>query len=311
MRSLRPPVDDHRVHGLRLDLSGLRRWFQPRVCEPLALLLRDGRGTADDRRRHPWVGSTLGGGLALAMIDADVHIPNPRLEELLPLLPEHWVEHFSNTLDKGASQLYYPPRSPVTGRPGGLEELRESVFDRGGAETAISSCLYAVDSIHNPDVACALASAVNDWQAQGVAGARAAVAGFDRGADRAGRGRGRRGRAQRRPPWLRAGADSGPHRAPAWQPPLPPAVEDNRRERSGGGGPFRRRADHTADAHRLADLLPRGVHGDGTGVRDPAHQPDRRGRVRRLFPACGWCSSSPGSPGCRRTSGAWTRSGGT
>ncbi len=100
------------------------------------------------------------------MIDADVHIPNPRLRELLPLLPGHWVEHFSNTLDKGASQLYYPPRSPVTGRPGGLEELRESVFERGGAETAISSCLYAVDSIHNPDVACALASAVNDWQAR-------------------------------------------------------------------------------------------------------------------------------------------------
>ncbi len=99
------------------------------------------------------------------MIDADVHIPNPRLRELLPFLSGHWREHFGNTLDKGASQQYYPPRSPVSGRSGGLEELREAVFDRGGAELALASCLYAVDSIHNPDVAIALASATNDWQA--------------------------------------------------------------------------------------------------------------------------------------------------
>ncbi len=99
------------------------------------------------------------------MIDADVHIPNPRLKDLYPLLPEHWVEHFDNTMDKGASQEYYPPKSPVTGRRGGLGELREAVFERGGAGLAISSCLYAVDSIHNPDVAAVLATATNDWQA--------------------------------------------------------------------------------------------------------------------------------------------------
>ncbi|MXZ39844.1 MAG: amidohydrolase [Holophagales bacterium] len=100
------------------------------------------------------------------MIDADVHIPNPRLRDLYPLLPEHWVEHFDNTMDKGASQEYYPPKSPVSGRRGGLEELREAVFEQGGAEVAISSCLYAVDSIHNPDVAAVLATATNDWQAR-------------------------------------------------------------------------------------------------------------------------------------------------
>jgi len=98
------------------------------------------------------------------LIDADVHIRGPRLRELLPLLPGHWVEHFSNTLDKGASQEYYPPRSPVSGRGGNLDELREAVFEQGGAEMAISSCLYAVDSIHNPDVAAVLATATNRWQ---------------------------------------------------------------------------------------------------------------------------------------------------
>jgi len=100
------------------------------------------------------------------MIDADVHIPNPRLKDLYALLPEHWVEHFNNTMDKGASQEYYPPKAPVSGRRGGLEELREAVFEQGGAEVAISSCLYAVDSIHNPDVAAVLATATNDWQAR-------------------------------------------------------------------------------------------------------------------------------------------------
>ncbi len=98
------------------------------------------------------------------MIDVDVHIPNPRLRDLLPHLPEHWVEHFTNTLDKGASQQYYPPRSPLAGRPGDLGDLHRAVFEQGGAELAIASCLYAVDSIHNPDVAVALAAAVNDWQ---------------------------------------------------------------------------------------------------------------------------------------------------
>ena len=100
------------------------------------------------------------------MIDADVHIPNPRLRDLYPLLPDHWVEHFNNTVDKGASQEYYPPRSPVAGSRGGLAELREAVFEQGGAELAISSCLYAVDSVHNPDVAAALATATNDWQSR-------------------------------------------------------------------------------------------------------------------------------------------------
>ena len=131
---------------MRVDLPGLRRCLQPGVFEPLALLLRDGGARDGDRRRRSHSQSAP--------------------SDLYPLLPEHWVEHFDNTVDKGASQEYYPPRSPVAGRRGGLAELREAVFEQGGAELAISSCLYAVDSVHNPDVAAALATATNDWQSR-------------------------------------------------------------------------------------------------------------------------------------------------
>jgi len=109
-----------------------------------------------------------------SVIDADIHIDTPPVKELFPYLPGHWIEHFTNTVDRGPSQQYYPPRAPISGRgrsdeggdngPGsGLDRLRNAL-DGSGAEVAIASCLYAVDGVHNPDVAVALATAVNDWQ---------------------------------------------------------------------------------------------------------------------------------------------------
>ena len=101
-----------------------------------------------------------------ALIDADVHIAAPPVETLYPYLSARWVEHFSQTLDNGASQHYYPKRAPNAGAPeagASLERLRADVLDDTGVEAAITSCLYAVDSVHHPDVAAALASAANDW----------------------------------------------------------------------------------------------------------------------------------------------------
>ena len=100
------------------------------------------------------------------LIDADVHVATPPVETLYPYLHARWVEHFSQTLDSGASQHYYPKRAPNAGAPAAgasLERLRADVLDDTGVEVAITSCLYAVDSVHHPDVAAALASAVNDW----------------------------------------------------------------------------------------------------------------------------------------------------
>ena len=40
---------------------------------------------------------------APAIVDADVHLDVPYIEELFPFLSEHWVEHLTQTLDRGAS----------------------------------------------------------------------------------------------------------------------------------------------------------------------------------------------------------------
>lgn len=108
------------------------------------------------------------------MIDADLHVESPRLDALYPYLAENWIEHFTNTVDFGAVVQYHPRKSPIARRPsrfnGGepvgtdLEAMREEVLDPCEVEVGITSCLYAIDSIHNPDVAAALAAAVNDWQ---------------------------------------------------------------------------------------------------------------------------------------------------
>ena len=45
-----------------------------------------------------------------------------------------------------------------------LEQVIGSVLDPWQTEIAILTCLYAVESVHNPDAAAALAAAVNDWQ---------------------------------------------------------------------------------------------------------------------------------------------------
>ena len=103
---------------------------------------------------------------AAALIDADVHIATPAVETLYPYLDARWVEHFSQTLDSGASQHYYPKGAPNAGPPeagASLQRLRADVLDGTGVEAAITTCLYAVDSVHHPDVAAALAGAVNDW----------------------------------------------------------------------------------------------------------------------------------------------------
>jgi predicted TIM-barrel fold metal-dependent hydrolase len=107
------------------------------------------------------------------MIDSDVHNEVPNAQALFPYLADYWIEHITNTLFKGPTDTYYPPKSPVAARAGSrpdddsppgssLAMFQEQVL--GSAECAVLNCLYAIDSLHNPDAAVALASAVNDWQ---------------------------------------------------------------------------------------------------------------------------------------------------
>ena len=109
------------------------------------------------------------------MIDSDVHNEVPATQALFPYLADYWIEHITNTLFKGPTDTYYPPGASVAARPGSrpndetppgssLALLQEQVLDATGVQYAVLNCLYAIDSLHNPDAAVALASAVNDWQ---------------------------------------------------------------------------------------------------------------------------------------------------
>lgn len=108
-----------------------------------------------------------------SLIDCDVHVEVARAEALFPYLPEHWIEHIQLSRFKGPTDSVYPPKAPATARPGSKPEggpagsdfglLRAQALDAAGVEHAILNCAYAIDSIHHPDAAVALASAVNDW----------------------------------------------------------------------------------------------------------------------------------------------------
>jgi predicted TIM-barrel fold metal-dependent hydrolase len=127
-----------------------------------------------------------------AVIDAAVHIEVPSTRSLFPYLADQWVEHVTNTRFKGPTEPYYPPNSPLAAREGSrpaasetaaplpgrarvgegqgpppastLRVVREQVLEGMRAETAVLCSPYPIDSLHNPDVAVAFASAVNDWQ---------------------------------------------------------------------------------------------------------------------------------------------------
>ncbi len=109
------------------------------------------------------------------VIDCDVHNVVPAVSALFPYLSAHWREHITNTLFKGPVDSAYPRKAPTTARPGSippdkkpagssLAHLRSDHLDPMNVETAILSCTYEVESLHNPDAAVALARAVNDWQ---------------------------------------------------------------------------------------------------------------------------------------------------
>jgi uncharacterized protein len=110
----------------------------------------------------------------VALIDCDVHLTVPNVQALFPYLPQHWIEHVEQSVFKGAGTTYYPPRAPIAARPGStppdgpagssLPLLREQALDPLGVDVAITNCLYAIDSLHNPEAAVAFARAVNDWQ---------------------------------------------------------------------------------------------------------------------------------------------------
>jgi uncharacterized protein len=117
---------------------------------------------------------TSDAGTRPALIDSDVHCEVPKVEALFPFLPDYWIEHIQQTLFKGPVDSYYPSKSMMAAgpdvRPTGvappgssLKMVQDELLDPSGAAHAVLNCLYAIDSLNNPDAAIAMASAVNDW----------------------------------------------------------------------------------------------------------------------------------------------------
>jgi predicted TIM-barrel fold metal-dependent hydrolase len=112
---------------------------------------------------------------ARAIIDCDIHNTVPGAEALFPYLAEYWREYMSRSDFKGPIENYYPAGAatsarPDTAPPGGgppgsdLALLRAQALDPWEVEYGILNCAYAIESVHNPYAAAAVASAVNDWQ---------------------------------------------------------------------------------------------------------------------------------------------------
>jgi predicted TIM-barrel fold metal-dependent hydrolase len=108
-------------------------------------------------------------------VDCDIHNELPSLKTLYPYLADHWVDYCNESAFVGPDANDYPKGAPLTARPeskpaaGGppgsdLELVRSQVLDAWLVEVGILTCAYRVQSVHNLDLAAALATAINRWQ---------------------------------------------------------------------------------------------------------------------------------------------------
>lgn len=109
------------------------------------------------------------------VIDCDLHNELPALRVLYPYLADHWRDYCeesafvgpdANDYPKGAAISARPGSRPASGDPPGsdLGLLREQALDPWRSAFGILNCAYRVQSIHNPDLAVALSTAINQWQ---------------------------------------------------------------------------------------------------------------------------------------------------
>ncbi len=109
------------------------------------------------------------------IIDCDLHNEVPSLDVLKPYLPDHWCDYIDESAFRGPDADDYPKGARTSIRPGldwggeteaQLSLLREQVLDLLQADYGVLDCSYRVQGVHNEDLAAALASAVNRWQAE-------------------------------------------------------------------------------------------------------------------------------------------------
>ena len=109
-----------------------------------------------------------------SVIDADVHTVIPSVGVLFPYLTDFWQEYITQSDFKGPREDPYPKNAPTTIRPDArrtdgiapgskLVVVQEQSLDPWHVRYAILNHTYSLESVHNPEAAAALASAVNDW----------------------------------------------------------------------------------------------------------------------------------------------------
>lgn len=111
----------------------------------------------------------------MSVIDCDLHNRLPSLRMLYPYLPDYWCDYCEESGFPGPDANDYPEGVPMSMRPdlsdpqtedsaSDLARLREHALAPWNSEYGILTCGYRVQSVHNEDLAAALASAVNAWQ---------------------------------------------------------------------------------------------------------------------------------------------------
>ena len=111
----------------------------------------------------------------MSIIDCDLHNRLPSHRMLYPYLPDYWCDYCEESGFPGPDANDYPDGVPTSTRPeiihpsedrpaSDLALLRKHALDFWEVEYGVLTCGYRVQSIHNEDLAAALASAVNDWQ---------------------------------------------------------------------------------------------------------------------------------------------------
>ena len=111
----------------------------------------------------------------MSIIDCDLHNRLPSHRMLYPYLPDYWCDYCEESGFPGPDANDYPDGVPTSSRPeishpsedrpvSDLALLRTHALDFWEAEYGILTCGFRVQSVHNEDLAAALASAVNDWQ---------------------------------------------------------------------------------------------------------------------------------------------------
>lgn len=102
----------------------------------------------------------------LLRVDADVHCAVPSVGALFPYLTDHWRHYLQENgfQQPQAVEYSYPSWSRLVATQSPrttLDEIRQNVL--GASDIAILSCFFGVESVLNPYLSAALATAVNAW----------------------------------------------------------------------------------------------------------------------------------------------------